>query len=286
MTVVLSAALRAAAQRLREAGIADAMTDARLLVCAAAGIRREDILRDPDLPLDPPAEARFAAMIGRRAAREPVSRILGRREFRSLDYRLGPATLDPRPDSETLVDHALALCPRGVLRILDIGTGTGCLLLSLLDTLPAATGTGTDIAPDAIRVARDNAAALGLAGRADFVVCEWAGALAGPFDLIVSNPPYIPAADIAALEPEVARYDPRLALDGGTDGLDAYRALAVSVAALLSGRGVAVVEIGAGQAAAVTAVFEAEGWRPLGTGTDLAGRARSLAFGQPSLPGY
>lgn len=287
MTVVLSAELRAAAATLRAAGIESAMADARILVLAAAGLRREDLLRDPDAPLEGAPLDRFRSMVARRAAREPVSRILGRREFRSLEFRLGPDTLDPRPDSETAVEHAIALFEERPppARILDLGTGTGCLLLACLEAWPAATGVGIDIAPGAARTAAANAAALGLGGRASFAVADWGAGLRERFDLVISNPPYIPTGDIAALAPEVAEHDPMAALDGGQDGLDAYRAIARGLADLLAPAGLIVVEIGAGQEEDVQAVFEAEEWRFSGSRNDLSGRPRSLAFGAAPLPG-
>jgi release factor glutamine methyltransferase len=287
LTAVLSAELRAAAATLRAAGIDGAMADARLLVLAAAGLRREDLLREPDAALDDASLGRFREMVVRRAAREPVSRILGRREFMSLEFRLGPDTLDPRPDSETAVEHAIALfggrAPPG--RILDLGTGTGCLLLACLAAWPQATGLGVDIAPGAARIAAANAAALGLGGRASFAVADWGTGLRDRFDLAISNPPYIRSGDIAALAPEVADHDPPAALDGGADGLDAYRAIAGVLGDLLAPDGIAVVEIGAGQETDVRQVFEIEEWRFLGARKDLSGRPRSLAFGAGHPPG-
>ena len=263
------------------------MADARILVLAAAGLRREDLLRDPDAPLEGAALDRFRAMVARRAAREPVSRILGRREFRSLEFQLGSDTLDPRPDSETAVEHAIALFEgrSPPTRILDLGTGTGCLLLACLDAWPAASGLGVDIAPGAAGIAAANAAALGLGGRASFAITDWGTGLRERFDLVISNPPYIPTGDIAALAPEVAEYDPMAALDGGTDGLDAYRAIARGLADLIASGGLIVVEIGAGQEADVRAIFEAEEWRFFGARNDLSGRPRSLAFGAGPPPG-
>jgi release factor glutamine methyltransferase len=222
------------------------------------------------------AAARYAGHLARRAGHEPVSRILGHREFWSLDFALGPATLDPRPDSETLVEAALAACPDRPLRVLDLGTGTGCLLLAVLHDRPAAFGLGVDRSEAAAGTARANARALGLADRAAFLVGDWATALDARFDLILSNPPYIPEAEIAALDPEVRDHDPHLALSGGADGLDAYRDLAVALPGLLVPGGTAVVELGIGQAADVAALFRAAGLDITATPHDLAGIPRCL----------
>ncbi|MGL4967302.1 MAG: peptide chain release factor N(5)-glutamine methyltransferase [Inquilinus sp.] len=272
----IAEALRDGTARLAAAGIDSALTDARLLLMSALGIDRTGLLSRAAEALPAEAAARYAASLARRAAREPVSRILGHREFWSLDFALGPATLDPRPDSETLVEAALAAVPDRPLRVLDLGTGTGCLLLAVLHDRPSAFGIGVDRSEAAARVARDNARALGLADRAAILVGDWATALAGRFDLVLSNPPYIPEADITALEPEVRDHDPRLALSGGTDGLDAYRALAAALPDLLAPGGTAVVELGIGQAADVAALFRGAGLDIAGTPHDLAGIPRCL----------
>jgi len=285
----IAEALRDGTARLAAAGIDGAVSDARILLMHALGIDRTALLSRAAEPLPDEAAARYAGFLARRAAREPVSRILGRREFWSLDFALGPATLDPRPDSETLVEAALAAAPDRPppdrpLRVLDLGTGTGCLLLAVLHDRPAAFGVGVDRSEPAARVARDNARALGLGGRAAFLVGDWAGALSGRFDLVLSNPPYIPEADIAGLEPEVRDHDPRLALSGGTDGLNAYRALACALPGLLAPGGVAVVELGIGQATAVTGLFRAAGLDIAGTPHDLAGIARCVVAKKPVGP--
>jgi release factor glutamine methyltransferase len=222
-------------------------------------------------------------MVARRLGREPVSRILGRRGFWTLDLALGPATLDPRPDSETVVEAVLAALPepRAPLRLLDFGTGSGCLLLALLVELPTATGLGIDRSLAALEIARANARAAGLAGRAAFVQADWGGPLAGRFEVIVTNPPYIPSGDIAGLQPEVADFDPRLALDGGDDGLDCYRALVPDIARLLAPGGVAALEVGRGQAAAVGAMLTAAGLESLGARRDLGGVERCVTALQP-----
>lgn len=283
---VLSGILRLAAEDLRAAGVPDAMVDARILAAAAFGLSREDMLLEPHRPVDAAARTRFGAMIERRCAREPVARILGSREFRSLDFGLGPETLEPRPDSEALVEAAVAFGRAfpGIARVLDLGTGTGCLLLSVLNELPGATGVGSDIAAGAVETASRNAENLGLADRVRFVCTDWTDGIAGPFDLVLSNPPYITSAGIAALAPEVAAYDPSAALDGGADGLDAYRALVSRVAEILSPSGVVVLEIGAGQQADVTSIFGAGGFAPVDTRSDLGGHARALSFAMEPLP--
>jgi release factor glutamine methyltransferase len=191
-------------------------------------------------------------MAARRAAGEPLARIVGEKEFWGLTFRLSPETLVPRPDTETVVSAALAAVrsrPAGTSqRILDIGTGSGAILCALLCELPDATGTGTDRARGALETARDNAGRLRLTGRADFVLTDWATAVAGPFDLVVANPPYIESREIAALPLEVRGFDPHLALDGGEDGLDGHRAIVADLGRLLGPRGRAFIEVGAGQA--------------------------------------
>ena len=242
----LSGELGRAAQSLRKAGVRDAMVDARILAAAAFGLSREEMLLEPHRPVDVEAQARFRSMIDQRRARAPVARIIGSREFRSLNFRLGAETLEPRPDSETVVEMAVSCgraMPRGV-RLLDLGTGTGCLLLSVINELPGATGVGSDIAAGAIETAALNAECLGLADRVQFVCADWTDGIDGPFDMVLSNPPYIMTAEIADLAPEVAMYDPLSALDGGDDGLAAYRAIGRQVRAVLSPAGVVVLEIG------------------------------------------
>jgi len=267
--------------RLAAAGIAAPRREARLLVAAATGLSPAALIADPARPLDEAAAGRLADLARRRTEREPLSRILGWREFWSLRLSLGPDTLDPRPDSETLVEAALAWLGHDrarPLQVLDLGTGTGCLLLALLSELPAAEGLGIDLSPGAVAVAAANAEALGLRGRARFATGDWGRELDRRFDVILSNPPYIPAADIAALEPEVARFDPRLALCGGGDGLDGYRALAKVVPRLLESGGRAFVEFGAGQLGAASGLFEAGGLRAVACRPDMAGIPRCLVL--------
>lgn len=257
------------------AGIATARLDARVLAVAAIGA---DSRIAPDFAVAVERAALYHRMIDRRAAREPVSRILGRREFWSLDFTLSPATLDPRPDSETLVEAVLARRP-GARRVLDLGTGSGCLLLALLSELPEASGVGLDRSFAAIETARANARALGLADRASFIVGSWGDALAGGgFDVVMSNPPYIRRADLAGLDPELT-YDPVLALDGGDDGLDAYRALIPDLPRLVAPGGLAALEVGSDQGEAVSRVMSEAGFGVEPVIRDLAGLPRVVAGG-------
>ena len=216
----------------------------------------------------------------RRLAGEPVARILGKKEFWGVSFKLSEATLVPRPDTETVVEQALEILrasPTSAVRIADIGTGSGAILLALLLELPQAFGIGTDLSEGALGIAQENASQLGLGGRAAFVACNYAAALSGGFDLIVSNPPYVRSADIARLAVEVRVHDPLLALDGGTDGLEAYRTLIPEAAGLLKPGGALVVEAGRGQADDVGALMAAAGlmapWAPK---TDLAGIPRAV----------
>lgn len=271
-------AVAALARRLAAAGIADPRREARLLVALAMGVEPAVPLGWPERLLDASARARLAELATRRAAREPYARLAGRRSFWTLSLELSPATLDPRPDSETLVEAALALLPDHAarLRVVDFGTGSGCLLLALLSELPNAEGIGIDILPETAAIARRNAAAAGFAGRAVFAVGDWGRSLSGQADVIVTNPPYIRSRDIANLAPEVARYEPRMALDGGEDGLAAYRRLASDMARLLRPGGLGLVELGEGQRAAVAQLMDRAGLAFRQVRRDLAGIERVL----------
>ncbi len=251
-----AAAVALIAARLAAAGIEEARREARVLLAAALGTDAGGLLA-----VDQVDPGGFEPMLRRREAREPLAYITGAKEFWSLQFATSPATLIPRPDSETLVSAALAALPdrQAVRRILDLGTGTGCLLLACLSEFPAAFGVGVDIAPAAAALAARNAAALGLAGRAAFLAGDWAAALDGAFDLVLSNPPYIPEPDIAGLMPDVARFEPRAALAGGADGFAAYRIICAALPRLLAPGGVAVVEMGAGQAEDFAAIVAANG---------------------------
>lgn len=269
-----------AGQVLRAAGIDQPRLEARLLLSRALGCTEEALLRDARAPVASDAAAAFGTMLKRRLGREPLALILGRAGFWTLDLEVSAATLVPRPDSETIVEAALAAFPdrARVRRVLDLGTGTGALLLAVLAECPGAFGVGIDLAPAAAALAARNAAANGLADRAAFLCGRWAESLAGRFDLVLSNPPYIPGGEIDRLMPEVARHEPRLALDGGVDGLDAYRVILRALPGLLAEGGRAVLEIGQGQRRDVEALARAAGLRPLGARADLGGIDRALIF--------
>lgn len=252
-------AVKRAAAILRDAGLGTPSLDARLLVSQACGMPSEAVLLHPARPLNAAEQRRIGISIERRLAREPVSRILGYREFWGRPFAISPAVLDPRPDSETLIETVLDIVrtedrAAQPLNILDLGTGSGCLLLTLLAELPAAHGIGVDISTGALEIAWRNAQALA-PGRARFVCAGWLGGIAGPFDLVVANPPYIASNDMSGLQPEVACYDPRVALDGGADGLLAYHAIIPGLDGAVAPGGWAVFETGEGQAGEVAALL-------------------------------
>jgi release factor glutamine methyltransferase len=269
-----------AGQVLRAAAIESPRLEARLLLGHAMGATPETLLRDPRAAVPPEAAERFRAALAARLDAVPVAHILGTQGFWTLDLAVSPATLIPRPDSESLVEAALDACPDrdAPLRVLDLGTGTGCLLLAVLAERPHAFGIGVDLVPGAAALAAANAARNGLGDRAAFLAGDWAAALAGRFDLVLSNPPYIESAAIAGLMPEVARHEPRSALDGGADGLDAYRILAALLPDLLAPGGAAVLELGAGQRPAVAALARAAGLVAAGCREDLGGIERALVL--------
>ena len=260
----------------RAAGRDGSDLDARLLVCAACGIDHLALVRDPDLPLCE-AAGTLADYAARRLVGEPVSRILGRREFWGLSFEISPDVLDPRPDTEGLVGAVLdALGGRRVepQRLLDLGTGSGAILAALLHELPGAFGIGVDRSPEACHVAATNLRALGLDARSAVVCGSWTAPLAGTFDTVVSNPPYIPSRDMAGLDADVRDHDPHEALDGGADGLDAYRALLPGLCARLAPGGVGAVECGWNQGDAVAALFRKAGLAGVMVYRDLAGHQR------------
>jgi release factor glutamine methyltransferase len=265
----------------------EALGDSQRLLQHATGIDRLAMVREPSLPMSGPQAEAFAAAIARRKLREPVSRIMGSRGFYGRDFAISPAVLDPRPETETLIDAALTLTrvahPGGAgLDILDIGTGSGCILLTLLAELPKAHGFGVDPSAAALAVAAENASRLGVATRARWVEGRGRAGLSQRFGLIVSNPPYIPSEDIHRLEPDVRLYDPLLALDGGPDGLEVYRSLAHDIASSEPPNWL-VLEVGDQQAEAVVRLM-LESVRPADKGSqihfDMAGKARCVSISQ------
>jgi release factor glutamine methyltransferase len=275
----LDAARRRLAREFRRHALDAPELDARLLLEHALGLNHAALVAQSDRALTAQEADALAVLTARRLTREPVARILGRKEFWGLPLALDTDTLIPRPETETVVEAALAALhdrERPALRIADLGTGSGALLLALLSELPHARGIGTDISPAALACARANAATLGLADRATFAACDYGAALNGPVDLIVANPPYVARADITALQAEVRDFDPPRALDGGPDGLAAYRAIAPQARRLLAPDGILAVELGFGRLAAVRSIFAAAGLAPVAVRHDLSGMVRAL----------
>lgn len=279
-----SALRRQMAARLAEAGVDTPDLDARVLMTEALRLDPTEIVTEGRAPVEAADVARIEALLTRRLAGEPVARILGRREFWSLSFDLSPETLVPRPDTETLVLAALELLAgTPTPRLLDLGTGTGAILAALLSERPDARGIAVDVSPAAARTARDNLARLGLSDRSAVLVGDWAEALNARFDLVVSNPPYIPASHIATLDLDVRAHDPHAALDGGTDGLDAYRRIVAALPRLLKPRGCAVLELGIGQEADVAALARGAGLEVTGPARrDLGGISRALVLRAPA----
>ena len=279
-------ALRAAVELLREAGIAEASGDARILVEHALGLTRTELVLQPDAAIGEAGAAALDAVLRRRYVGEPVARILGEWEFWGLPFALSPETLVPRPDTETLAEAALALVPDRdrPMRLLDLGTGSGCILVALLHECRNAFGIGSDRSEAALATARSNARRNGVTERAAFVRGDWCAPFSGPFDLIVSNPPYIASAVIEGLSTEVREHDPRAALDGGADGLHAYRAILRGIAArpgLLAPCGAVLFEIGHDQQQSLAALSVESGFRQIRTHRDLAGRDRVVTLRPP-----
>ena len=270
-----AAALERAAARLAAAGIEQPRREARMLLAHALG-RRAGALLQAGRIAEPIG---FGAMVDRRAAREPMAYITGRQGFWTLDLAVTPATLIPRADSETLIEAARDAAPDHVDTILDLGTGSGALLLAALVVFPQAWGVGVDRSIDALTIARANAHTNGLGGRTAFAALDWGRSLAGRFDVILANPPYIPTGVIPTLMPEVSEYEALAALDGGPDGLDCYRVIVPQLHGLLAAHGIAVLEIGADQACAVSELGRASGFRGPVLHRDLGGNARAVVLG-------
>lgn len=277
----LVTAWKAATAALKAGAIDSPSIDARLLLEVATGASRTDILTDPYRALTPDQQATLDGYVQRRLRREPVSRILGKKGFWKIMLTVTPDVLSPRPDTETILDVVmLAFPPHQAFEMIDLGVGSGAILLAILAERAGAKGAGTDISSEALAVARENAANLGLDGRSTFIRTEWAAGFADHgFDLVVSNPPYIPSGDIPGLAPEVRDHDPILALDGGPDGLEAYRELAPEIMRILKPGGVFAVEIGWDQGPQVKALFEAAGFEGVIVVKDLSDRDRVVTNG-------
>jgi release factor glutamine methyltransferase len=274
----VSTVLADAVVRLRAAGVESPRREARLLLAHVLGVQVLDIVAGRSREINEGARAHFEAALKRRVSREPLAYIVGRREFWSLEFAVAPSVLIPRPESEILVEEALRRFPdrEAPLRVADLGTGSGCLLLAFLSERPFAKGAGIDASEAALVVAARNARALGLLSRVEFLRGNWTEALVGSFDTIFVNPPYIPSAAITGLAPEVACYEPRLALDGGEDGLAAYRAIAAGLKRHINQGSSAFFEVGEGQAEAVQKVLVENGFAVSGTVCDFAGIPRCL----------
>ncbi|PWR22391.1 peptide chain release factor N(5)-glutamine methyltransferase [Zavarzinia compransoris] len=280
--LTIKALVHETAAQLRMAGVEGPRRDAELIAGHALGLDRAALIAHGDDPVTDEAAARIAAMAADRAARRPMAQVLGTREFWSMRFKVTAATLDPRPDTETLVEAVLAVVGLRLwkpLRILDLGTGTGCILAALLRECPAATGIGIDRSPAAVAVAAENMAALGLGGRATIVEGDWAAGIDERFDVVVSNPPYIPEADMQRLAPEVRLFEPRGALTPGGDGLGAYREILAQVPRVAAPGAIVAFEVGIGQADIVAAMMEACGLGPVTRKADLGGIPR-VVLGQ------
>jgi release factor glutamine methyltransferase len=278
-TTTLGSVLARARARLCLAGIDNAGLEARLIIGDALALPAAVVFCHPERPVGSSADARITAMVERRVTREPLAYILGRREFWSLDFRVSPATLIPRPESETLIEAALAgITDRTApLAVLDLGTGSGCLLLALLSELPHASGLGIDRSAAALAIARANAVALNLDGRARFAAADWGEGVSGRFDLILCNPPYIATADLPDLPADVRCFEPSLALDGGDDGMAAFRRIVQHTTHLLAPKARIFLEIAPSQAAAVGELLLSHGMQHIETRKDLSGRWRCVS---------
>lgn len=273
--------IQMADKKLSGIGIERPRFEARILLAHVLGIKPLDLISDPERNCSFEQTQQFESLVGRRVCREPISHLLGRREFWSLNFRVTRDVLDPRPDSETIVAEALKRFPikRDPFSVLDIGVGSGCLLLSVLHERPLANGLGIDVSQAAIDIAIANASQMGLANRAEFKCTSWVREIATKFDLILCNPPYIPSSEIELLETEVRKYEPRLALDGGWDGLAAYRKIIPQLRRILNRTGLAIFELGLGQEGGVISLAEECGLTTLAQPKDLSGHTRCLVIG-------
>ena len=276
--MILQDKLISAKKTLSEAGIGTAFLDAELLLAYSLEKNREFIIGHPEYKLSIEEQKSFDDIIGRRIKREPVAKIIGKKEFWGREFVVSQKTLDPRPDSETIIYSVFELYPdrKSNIKIMDLGTGSGCLLLTLLAEYPYASGIGIDISEEALNVAKTNADKLGLAKRGSFVLNNWTEGISGKFDLIISNPPYIKNSDIEHLEPEVSGYDPYLALAGGVDGLDCYKFIAPAVRHFLNENGHIVFEFGMGQENDIRNIIENSGMKFISFKSDMAGLPRCI----------
>jgi release factor glutamine methyltransferase len=280
--ITIDTARRDVARRFRQAGLDTPDLDARILAGYALGLDLTGLVRAGDQRLDADEIARIEALAARRLGREPVARITGTKEFWGLPFKVTPDVLVPRPETEIVVEQALSAVDHASarsdhLRIADLGVGTGAIMIALLTELPNATAIGTDRDVAALALARDNARSLGVAQRAAFAACDFGAAVAPGCDLVVTNPPYVCSGEIAALEPDVYKFDPHIALDGGADGLAAYRVIAVQARDILGGGAHLIAEIGKGQGPAVAALVAATGFSDIRIIPDLAGMERAVA---------
>jgi release factor glutamine methyltransferase len=278
--ILAKEALRWAVLRLQQERIESASLDARILLEYVLGVSREQLLFSLDLPIMPEQYARLETLVEKRAKHQPIAQLIGKREFWGMNFVVSEATLDPRPDSETLIEYVLERVQNRAdsLRILDLGTGTGCLLLSLLSELPAARGVGVDYCDNALLVARENALALGFSSRAEFINSNWCEKVEGKFDIILSNPPYIPTKIIPTLEPEVSQFEPMLALDGGEDGLACYRKIIKILPGIMAKDGFAAFELGMGQRRGIEELAMENGLEVAGARNDLSGITRCIVL--------
>lgn len=277
-TVLAREALRWAVLKLQQEHIESASLDGRILLEHVLGVSREQLLFSLELPITKEQYNRFGELVEKRAQRQPISQLIGKREFWGINFVVSENTLDPRPDSETLIEYVLESVKNRAdnFRVLDLGTGTGCLLLSLLSELPAAKGVGVDYCDRALSVAKENAISLGFASRTDFINGDWCEKLEGEFDIILSNPPYIPTSVIPTLDPEVAEFEPMLALDGGEDGFSCYRKIMRSLPKILAKDGFAAFELGMGQQRELTEIALENSMEVVGAKNDLSGIARCI----------